>query len=105
MNAELVPKDLLEAVISRFNPQRVLLFGSRATGRTTADSDIDLLVIVDDDTPQDRLSLRAGFAAGLDYPGATDIIPCRSSTFQHRSRIVGTLCHTALTQGVVVHER
>src|SRR5512144_903929 len=105
MAAELVPKELLEAVITRFNPQRILLFGSRAPGRATAESDIDLLVIVDDDTPPDRLSLSAGFAAGLDYPGATDIIPCRSATFRDRSRIVGTLCHTALTEGVVVHER
>jgi uncharacterized protein len=105
MTTELVPKQLLDAVIARFNPQRVLLFGSRATGRATPDSDIDLLVIVDDDAPPDRLSLTAGFAAGLDYPGATDIIPCRSATFRHRSRIVGTLCHTALIEGVVVHER
>jgi predicted nucleotidyltransferase len=105
MTAELVPKELLKAVIARFDPQRVLLFGSRAAGTAGPDSDIDLLVIVDDDTPPEQLSLSAGFAAGLDYPGATDIIPCRSATFRHRSRIVGTLCHTALTEGVVVHER
>ena len=34
-----------------FNPRRVILFGSHARGDARPDSDHDLLVIVDDDTP------------------------------------------------------
>jgi hypothetical protein len=38
-------------VVEYFKPQRVILFGSRARGEATRDSDIDLLVVVDDDSP------------------------------------------------------
>ena len=49
-----VPRDLLDPIVTYFKPQRVILFGSRARGEATRDSDIDLLVIVDDDTPPFR---------------------------------------------------
>jgi uncharacterized protein len=34
-------------IVSRFNPERVILFGSHARGQTSTDSDVDLLVIMD----------------------------------------------------------
>jgi predicted nucleotidyltransferase len=57
MAAPLVPRKLLDPVVRYCKPQRVILFGSRARGEATRDSDIDLLVIVDDDTPRQKLSL------------------------------------------------
>ena len=43
MAAPLVPRRLLDPVVEYFKPQRVILFGSRARGEATRDSDIDLL--------------------------------------------------------------
>jgi tRNA nucleotidyltransferase (CCA-adding enzyme) len=43
------------------SPLRVVLFGSRARDESGPDSDIDLLVILDDDAPADKLTLRAGW--------------------------------------------
>src|SRR6266853_1004857 len=63
MTRRLVPPELLDSVVSYFKPQRVILFGSKARGEAGPDSDIDLLVIVDDDTPPEKLSLRAGYEA------------------------------------------
>lgn len=37
------------AVADRFAPERIILFGSHATGTATADSDVDLLVVMPDD--------------------------------------------------------
>lgn len=102
---ELVPNALLDSVVHYFQPRRVILFGSRARGSSHPDSDIDLLVVLDDDAPKEKLTLHAGFEAGLAYPGASDIVPCRLSTFASRSRIVGTLCYTAECEGVTVYER
>ena len=53
-NASLVPSALLDPVVAYFNPLRVIVFGSSARGEAGPDSDIDLLVIVDDDTPARR---------------------------------------------------
>ena len=58
-----VPPGLLAPVVSYFNPRRVILFGSHARGEARPDSDIDLLVAVDDDTPAEKVTLRAGAAS------------------------------------------
>lgn len=100
-----VPDDLLRPVVAYFRPRKVILFGSHARGEAGPDSDYDLLVVVDDDTPKERLSLRAGFEAALSYPLAADVVPCRASTFERRAKIVGTLCQVAEAEGVVVYER
>jgi hypothetical protein len=44
---------------AHFAPQRVTLFGSAARGEAGPDSDIDLLVVVDDDTPPEILGARS----------------------------------------------
>ena len=61
MKKSRVPRDLLEPVVDYFRPQRVILFGSWARGEAARDSDIDLLVIVDDDTPAEKLKSCQGF--------------------------------------------
>lgn len=39
-------QDVCDRIVSEFRPLKVILFGSHATGRPTADSDVDLLVIM-----------------------------------------------------------
>ncbi len=40
-------------LVKHFNPQTVLLFGSQATGTSDADSDVDLLVVMEHDKKRD----------------------------------------------------
>ena len=40
-------------LVDRFQPQSVFLFGSQAAGTATADSDVDLLVVMDHDKTRD----------------------------------------------------
>jgi uncharacterized protein len=103
MKAALVPRRLLDPVVKYFKPQRVILFGSRARGEATRDSDIDLLVIVGDDTPPEKLSLKAMHDAAKSYPRAADVIPMRAATFERYRGIVGTLAAEADTDGIVVY--
>jgi len=60
MRKGLVPAEPLDPVVAYFRPRRVILFGSRARGEAGPDSDVDLLVVVDDDTPAERLTPDAG---------------------------------------------
>jgi len=57
--AERLPPGLLSKIIAQLNPRHVILFGSPATGKTHRDSDWDLLVVVDDETPAERINWRA----------------------------------------------
>jgi len=105
MESNPVPAELLSSIIAYFRPRRIVLFGSRARGDSGADSDLDLLVILDDDASPELLSWRAGYEARKAFHRATDILPCRESVFRERARIVGSLAHTVETEGVVVYER
>ena len=106
MTNTLVPAELLDPVVAYFNPRRVILFGSAARGEADLDSDIDLLVILDDDTPSERLTFRAGDEARRSYTRRpADVIPCREATYEAKRRIAGTLPYAAEREGVVVYER
>lgn len=105
MSASLVPPELLDPVVAYFRPRRVIVFGSVARGEAGPDSDIDLLVVVDDDTPPEKLSLRAGYESRKSYAQPTDIFPCREQTYRLKCQIVGTLPYAARTEGIVVYER
>ena len=78
-----VPRDLLDPVVDYFKPQRVILFGSRARGEATRDSDIDLLVVVDDDTPPEKLTSQAGYEAHRSGHAA-DVFPMRAEDLRAR---------------------
>jgi HEPN domain-containing protein len=98
-----VPRGLLDPVVAYFKPQRVILFGSRARGEAGRDSDIDLLVVVDDDTPPEKLTWGAGEEACRLYPRAADVFPMRAQTFEEERTIVGTLAAEADADGIIVY--
>jgi HEPN domain-containing protein len=97
-----VPRDLLDPVVRYFKPQRVILFGSRARGEATRDSDIDLLVVVDDDTPREKLTWKAGYDAHQSSRAA-DVFPMRVETFERDRGIANTLAAEAEADGIVVY--
>jgi len=71
-------------------------------GDARPDSDLDLLVVLDDDVPADKLTYRAGMEARRPYKEPADMIACRRDTFRRFSRVVGTLPYAARTEVVVV---
>jgi uncharacterized protein len=103
--AALVPADLLDPVVAYFDPHRVILFGSHARGEAGPDSDIDLLVVVDDDTPPEKVTLNAGREARRGYRRPADIFPVTEETFRRKCGIPGTLARAALLDGVTVYEK
>lgn len=100
-----VPNELLRPVVEYFQPRKVILFGSQARGDAGDDSDYDLFIVVDDDTPPERLSWRGKHEARKTYHHAVDIVACRESLFERRRGVVGSLSHTADQEGVIVYER
>jgi predicted nucleotidyltransferase len=103
--AEQLPAGLLERIVSHLNPIKVIVFGSQATGKTHKDSDWDLLIVVDDDIPTERINWRGIHEARRGVRGAIDLIACRESTFLDRQDIIGSLPWIALKEGVAVYER
>jgi hypothetical protein len=54
---ESLVKEIVKRVLSVANPEKIILFGSAATGQMTRDSDIDLLV--------DSFRTHASFSSGI----------------------------------------
>ena len=105
MAAAIVPPELLDGVVAHFHPLRVILFGSAARGEVGQESDIDLLVVVDDDAPPEILGARSVYEARSRYHGAVDILPCRASVLAARARARGSFADIVLREGVTVYER
>jgi predicted nucleotidyltransferase len=60
-----VLQEMVTRLVTAFRPLRIYLFGSRARGEATEDSDYDLLVIVaSSDQPQYRRAMAAVYALG-----------------------------------------
>ena len=48
--------EIVNKIALKFNPDKIILFGSYASGEPTPDSDLDLLIIQDSDQPRHHRS-------------------------------------------------
>jgi predicted nucleotidyltransferase len=48
---EALLREITNRIVEAFNPEKVILFGSRAAGTPRGDSDVDLLVIMEAEAP------------------------------------------------------
>ncbi len=94
---------LLERIVPSMRPEAVYLFGSRARGTNRPDSDYDLLVVMPDDTPREKMSLLAAFEATSGFDVAVEVIACRRSVFERKKLVPGTLSRTVWSEGHLVH--
>ena len=49
--------EVVTKIVTRFNPDRIILFGSYAHGTPSDDSDLDLLIVQDSDLPMQKRGL------------------------------------------------
>jgi predicted nucleotidyltransferase len=83
--------------------QRIVLFGSRADGRATPDSDVDLLIVLDDEA---RPALRAARVrlALVGLPAAFDLVVLSPTEFRRSLKWRSSVVSTAVATGKVLHE-
>jgi len=98
-------RSLLDRIVSRWHPQQVWLFGSRARGDSTLESDWDLFVVVDDSTEDDELDPGVGRRLRRDCGVRADVIPWRASEFEEFRSTPNTLAYSVAKDGVLLHER
>src|SRR3954465_8341613 len=94
---------LLERIIARWDPQQVWLFGSRARGDATPDSDWDLFVVVDDSAADDELDPGVGRRLRRECGVRADVIPWRATEFAEFRRIPNTLAYSVVGEGMLLH--
>jgi predicted nucleotidyltransferase len=93
-------------VVERFDPLKVVLFGSLARGEANYDSDIDLLVVFDHVKWEDKRELAIQVRlAMLDVPAPIDISVTGPDEIGRRGDMVGSILRPALREGEVLYER
>ena len=93
---------IVQQIVNHFHPQKVILFGSYAHGTPTADSDVDLLVVMETEEPP--LHAAARIAAAVDHPCALDILVRSSSDLEASLARKGVFATEVLTTGIVLYE-
>ncbi len=92
----------LRSIVTAFDPERVVLFGSQARGDARPGSDVDLLVIFDN--VEDRRERRVQLRRLLNHqPFAKDVLVADRADVARPS--LGSVLAEALRDGVTVYER
>ena len=95
---------MLERIRSTLDPERVYLFGSRARGQATPDSDYDFLVVVPhSEKPRYRRDQEA-YLALCGSGVAKDIIVLTRAEFESSRRAASSLTSAVLSEGILLHE-
>ncbi len=96
---------LLERIVDSWHPEQIWLFGSRARGDATPQSDWDLLAVLPDDAGDDALDPLVSWRLRKDAGVYADILPCLSRDFREDRTTPNTLAYEAATEGVLLYER
>ena len=96
-------KTVVDRILSATQPERIILFGSAATGNMTRDSDLDLLVIEDGFTDSRKENRRLRHALG-DLGMPVDIFAMTRERFAETKSVIGGLAYPANKYGKVIYE-
>lgn len=94
---------LRDRLVEALSPQRVILFGSRAGGTATRDSDYDILVVAESDLPLEERVFRARRAV-RDVRVSKDIFVVTPDEFRQYSKWVSGIVRDAVDRGEVLYE-
>jgi excisionase family DNA binding protein len=96
--------DVVRRLTEAYEPERIYLFGSAARGEAGEHSDYDVLLVVSDDAPPERLRSRRAYEVLWGVGAAVDVVVWRTSAFEARASAAPTsLPAIVLREGVLLH--
>ncbi len=103
IHKSLIP-EIKQKIVAKFNPIKIILFGSVATEKTNENSDIDLLVIQDTTSPRHRRSAEIRKALiGLRFP--IDILVYTPQEFENEQKDKYSFLSQALKTSRLIYEQ
>jgi predicted nucleotidyltransferase len=94
--------EIVRRILSVARPDKIILFGSAATGQMTKDSDIDLLIMEPDLQNRHERSVEIRSAIG-DIPYPVDVIVMRTERFERTKKWIGGIAYPADKFGRVIY--
>ena len=96
-------QSIVEKLALAYRPEAIYLFGSHARKTNGPDSDIDLLVIVEDTADRSRRGSQLAYRILRPFGKAMDVLVWRQSRFIEECRSKTSLPTTVLKEGVLLY--
>jgi predicted nucleotidyltransferase len=100
---ESLAEEIVRRILSVSAPNKIILFGSAATGQMTRDSDIDLLIVEAEpgDWREKYVRIRRALR-GMGYP--FDVLFISTKWFEESKDVIGGIAYPANKYGKVIYE-
>ena len=99
---ESLAEEIVRRVLSVAKPDKIILFGSAATGTMNRDSDIDLLIVEQEPGDRRAESVRIDLAlSGLGRP--FDVIVISTGWFEASKNLIGGIAYPVNKYGRVIY--
>ena len=96
--------ELVNRIVERFRPEKIILFGSHARGTAGQDSDADILVVMPVKGSKRKKATEIDVAlVGLDLP--VDVIVITPEELERNKNQIGTIIYPALREGKILYEK
>jgi len=95
---------MTQQIVGQFNPSRIILFGSQARGDEDPNSDVDLLVVLPEVTNKRKIAIEIRRSLS-EFNIPKDILVSTPDEISKRGHLIGTLLHTALSEGKKIYEQ
>ena len=103
-DADRTIRRMVREVVRLFQPDRVILFGSRARGDQRPDSDVDLLVVLPARKSKREIGVDIGVVAHR-FGMPVDVIVTTPEEYEWRKEMQGTIERPAFREGKVLYAR
>jgi predicted nucleotidyltransferase len=95
--------EVVDRIVRKFHPVKIILFGSWARGSAREDSDLDLLIVLAKTDHTRKAAIQIGNSLS-NLPVAKDIIVTTPEDIEKHGKTVGNILLPALTEGKVIYE-
>ncbi len=97
-------KSFLRRVLGKYDPLRILLFGSHAAGNAGPDSDLDIMIVMNVEGSTREKANEIDLLM-VDRTVPMDFVVITPEQYERQKRVIGTIVYQAEREGQVIYER
>jgi predicted nucleotidyltransferase len=96
-------EDVVRQIIEKFEPRKIILFGSYARQEPKAASDVDLLVIMETALTETEQAVQ--ILQNIEYHFGLDLLVRSPKNLLHRLELGDPFLQDIMSEGIVIYER